>query len=105
MPFGNAKGNVFQGSVKPFAQGGVIRGPTLFGLAGEAGAEAIMPLARGPGGKLGVRSSGGGDTYNISVNAIDTQSGVDFVMNNMETIIAGQTHENALNRGVRRGVN
>ena len=29
------------------------------GLMGEAGPEAIMPLARGPDGKLGVRSGGG----------------------------------------------
>jgi phage-related minor tail protein len=27
---------------------------------GEAGPEAIMPLTRGPDGKLGVRSAGGG---------------------------------------------
>lgn len=100
-----AKGGVFQGNVKPFANGDIIRGPTMFGLAGEAGTEAIMPLARGPGGKLGVRSQGGGgDTYNVNIQAIDTQTGADFLMNNMETIIQGFTHESTLNRGVRRGV-
>ncbi len=49
------KGGVFQsGSPTAFAKGGVISSPTLFplaggrtGLAGERGAEAIMPLARG----------------------------------------------------------
>jgi lambda family phage tail tape measure protein len=53
--------------VVPFATGGVVSGATAFpmadgrtGLMGEAGAEAIMPLSRGPGGKLGVRASGGG---------------------------------------------
>jgi phage-related minor tail protein len=35
-----------------------MRGGT--GLMGEAGPEAIMPLARGPDGKLGVRAGGGG---------------------------------------------
>ena len=30
------------------------------GLAGERGAEAIMPLARGPDGRLGVAAAGGG---------------------------------------------
>lgn len=63
-----AKGAAFRGgAVVPFASGGVVSGPTLFpmsggrtGLMGEAGAEAIMPLVRGSGGKLGVQSSGGG---------------------------------------------
>lgn len=57
---GFASGGVFQGGgVMPFAQGGVITGPTMFpmrtgfGLMGEAGPEAIMPLSR-RGGRLGV---------------------------------------------------
>ena len=61
---------------KPFAQGGVVASPVTFpmgggrrGLAGEAGPEAIMPLARGADGRLGVRTQGGGGvtiTMNIS---------------------------------------
>jgi phage-related minor tail protein len=31
------------------------------GLMGEAGPEAIMPLARGADGKLGVKARGGGE--------------------------------------------
>ncbi len=66
--FGSAKGNVFNGgNVVPFARGGVVSEPTLFpmkgnntGLMGEAGAEAILPLRRGPGGRLGVENNGGG---------------------------------------------
>ena len=60
----------------PFAQGGVVSSPVTFPLgggataiAGEQGAEAILPLARGPDGQLGVRSGGGGGpsiTFNIS---------------------------------------
>ncbi|MEY8838725.1 phage tail tape measure protein, partial [Cribrihabitans sp. XS_ASV171] len=39
------------------------------GLMGEAGPEAIMPLARGPDGKLGVRQSGGGGrAVNVVMN-------------------------------------
>ncbi|MDE2018602.1 MAG: phage tail tape measure protein, partial [Hyphomicrobiales bacterium] len=62
------------GSVTPFADGGVVSGPTMFGmgsglgLMGEAGAEAIMPLARGPDGRLGVASHGataGATTVNV----------------------------------------
>jgi phage-related minor tail protein len=48
----------------PFAKGGVVAAPTYFplgrglGLMGEQGAEAVMPLARGPDGRLGVRAGG-----------------------------------------------
>lgn len=65
LPFAN--GAPFsQGKVMPFAQGGVVSSATSFpmrggtGLMGEAGPEAIMPLARGSDGKLGVRGAGGG---------------------------------------------
>ncbi len=65
MPF--AKGAPFsQGHVMPFAKGGVVSSVTGFpmrggmGLMGEAGPEAIMPLARGADGRLGVRGAGGG---------------------------------------------
>lgn len=50
---------------KPFANGGVISGSQLFpiggnmGQMGEKGPEAIMPLVRGAGGKLGVANHGG----------------------------------------------
>jgi len=67
LPFAN--GAPFsQGKVMPFAQGGVVTSATAFpmlggtGLMGEAGPEAIMPLARGADGKLGVRGNGGGAT-------------------------------------------
>jgi phage-related minor tail protein len=55
------------GSIQPFGKGGVIATPNFFplggsrlGVAGEAGPEAIMPLARGPDGRLGVAASAGG---------------------------------------------
>ena len=57
------RGGAFvQGRVTPFAKGGVVGAPTTFpmrggtGLMGEAGPEAIMPLARGSDGRLGVRA-------------------------------------------------
>ena len=70
-----AKGGVVrQGLPVPFAEGGVIASPIAFplagdrlGIAGERGAEAILPLARGPDGRLGVRADGGGG-INITFN-------------------------------------
>lgn len=62
------------GSVAPFADGGVVASPTFFaangavGLMGERGAEAIMPLARGPDGRLGVAMQGAGDPVAVTVN-------------------------------------
>ncbi len=56
-----------------FAKGGVIATPSYFplgrgmGLAGEAGPEAIMPLQRGPDGRLGV-AGGGGGAVNVTFN-------------------------------------
>jgi tape measure domain-containing protein len=59
--FNSAKGNIIaQNKIVPFAKGGIVGEPTIFplangtGLMGEAGPEAIMPLKRGPGGRLGV---------------------------------------------------
>lgn len=73
LPF--AGGGAFsQGRVMPFAQGGVVSGPVSFpmrggrGLMGEAGPEAILPLARGADGRLGVQAGGGARPVNVVVN-------------------------------------
>ena len=61
------------GGVSPFAKGGVLSAPTYFpmrgglGLAGEAGAEAVLPLTRGSDGRLGV-ASGGAGAVNVTFN-------------------------------------
>jgi phage-related minor tail protein len=72
--FANANGNVLSGGrITGFAAGGVVNGPTMFamrgglGLMGEAGPEAVMPLARGPDGKLGVRA-GGAAAVQVTIN-------------------------------------
>ncbi len=72
---GFAKGGAFSdGRVMPFAKGGVVAQPTGFamrggrGLMGEAGPEAIMPLARGPDGRLGVQAGGGGRPVTVVMN-------------------------------------
>lgn len=57
-----------------FKDGGVVSSPTFFpmggrlGLMGEAGPEAILPLARGPDGRLGVAAGGGGRPVSVVVN-------------------------------------
>jgi phage-related minor tail protein len=72
------------GSVLPFADGGVISTPHYFplsrgmtGLAGERGAEAILPLARGPDGRLGVAANGGNRapvTVHMTISTPDAES-------------------------------
>ncbi len=80
--FGLAEGGVVSGKrIVPFAGGGVVGSPTLFplarglGLMGEAGPEAVLPLARGSDGKLGVRSGAGAPiVVNFNVTATDAAS-------------------------------
>ena len=69
------------GGPRLFARGGVVDGPTLFpltgglGMAGEAGAEAILPLARGADGRLGIRGDGQGATVvHVNVTTADAES-------------------------------
>ncbi len=73
LPF--ADGAAFsQGKVTPFARGGVVSSPTHFpmrgglGLMGEAGPEAILPLARGRDGSLGVKTQGSGKSPTVVMN-------------------------------------
>jgi len=86
----------------PFAAGGVIGAPSYFplapgslGLAGEAGPEAIVPLRRGPDGRLGVAMSGAGQPPSVTVHiaAVDAQS-----FQRSEAYITGQ-----IARAVARG--
>lgn len=95
------------GAIKPFATGGVIGTPTYFplasgglGLAGEAGPEAIVPLARGADGALGIAASGGGGaatqvTVNIAAQDVSSFRG-------SEVYLTGQIAR-AVARG-RRGL-
>jgi phage-related minor tail protein len=89
------------GAIKPFAAGGVIGTPSYFplasggvGLAGEAGPEAIMPLARGQDGRLGV-TAGRGNPSHVTVN-ITTPDAESF--RRSEVFLTGQ-----IARAVARG--
>ncbi|MEA2938972.1 MAG: hypothetical protein QOC56_2476, partial [Alphaproteobacteria bacterium] len=82
--------------------GGVLGAPTYFplspggvGLAGEAGPEAILPLARGSDGRLGVAANGGAPAANVTIH-IATADAESF--RRSETYIAGQ-----IARAVARG--
>lgn len=90
------------GGVTAFAAGGVIATPAYFplgpsglGVAGEAGPEAILPLARGRDGRLGVATSGAGVATNVTVH-IATPDADSF--RRSETYITGQ-----IARAVARG--
>lgn len=83
--FENLLGGVLpfaKGGIVPFSQGGVVTQPTFFpagnrlGVMGEAGAEAIMPLARGADGRLGIRAGGMAPPVNVvfNVTAADAAS-------------------------------
>ena len=92
IPGGGGEGGGGEGgaaaasNVQAFAQGGIVSSPTYFasqsglGVMGEAGAEAVLPLARGSDGRLGVQTRGAsGDlaaspinlTVNISTPDVD----------------------------------
>ncbi|MFK1021767.1 phage tail tape measure protein [Pseudomonas aeruginosa] len=76
-----ADGGAWANGVQFFANGAaftnsIVSRPTAFGMAGgrtgvmgEAGPEAILPLARSADGSLGVRSVGGGGGTALQVNA------------------------------------
>ena len=73
-----------------FRRGGVVEEATFFGfggdrigLAGEAGPEAILPLARGPDGNLGVRAAGAAPrpvTVNVHIHASDAAGFDDLLL-------------------------
>lgn len=80
-----ADGGVFTGGISSLS-GGVYNKPTFFsygrsvqkfargGVLGEAGPEAVMPLARMSNGKLGVQSAGGaagGVTVPVNIQVIN----------------------------------
>jgi phage-related minor tail protein len=104
---GDAGGNAAElaasmGAIKPFAAGGVVGTPTYFplssgglGLAGEAGPEAILPLARGSDGRLGVTTGASPAAGNVAIH-ISTPDAESF--RRSEAYITGQ-----IARAVARG--
>lgn len=104
-----AKGGTMQGNMVPlgkYATGGIARGPQL-ALFGEGpGAEAFVPL---PDGKtIPVTMRGGrAAEVNITIQAIDTQSGVEWLLENRAAIgqiIAGEMAGSGALRSAVRSV-
>lgn len=81
-----ANGGVLSGGGISSLSGGVYNKPTLFsfgvqkfakgGVLGEAGPEAVMPLARMSNGKLGVQSTGGTQPTFVSITIVN-QTGIE----------------------------
>ncbi len=97
-----AAGAAFSGGrVAAFARGGIVDGPTHFpmrggvGLMGEAGPEAIVPLARSSDGKLGIRAGAGGGSVNVTMN-ISTPDATSF--RRSQSQVAAE-----MNRAIQRG--
>ena len=128
FPGAFADGGVFTSNgVQPFARGGVVNQPTLFpfadggttrtGLMGEAGPEAIMPLSRGPSGRLGVDASGlreamnsqggggsGSPVLNMSFESTNI-GGVEYVSRDQLEQAMAETRRAASRDGAQRGMN
>ena len=75
--------DLFTGPIKANALGSIVNGATGFanplgglGVLGEAGPEAIVPLARGTDGRLGIRTVGSapGATVTVNIQATDLPS-------------------------------
>lgn len=86
----SANGNVFNSPGLSAYSGTIVDKPTIFpfakgiGLMGEAGKEAILPLKRGPDGKLGVQA------------ANDGGSGQQLVVNQTINVMPGATRQTAM---------
>jgi phage-related minor tail protein len=108
----NARGNVFaDGRIIPFAAGGIVTGPVLFpmrsgmGLMGEAGPEAILPLARDRSGSLGVRAAGNSApviTQTFSIDARGAEAGCEARLRALIPQIVSAARDGTLD-AIRRG--
>jgi tape measure domain-containing protein len=113
--FTNAEGNAFNhGRLIPMASGGIVTAPTLFpmaggntGMMGEAGPEAVMPLARLSSGKLGVSA----EPSNIQVinnTGVEARARIERSENRTSIILeaaqlGAQMAENRMTKSMRSG--
>ena len=94
-PTTNAVGNVYGNGALAGYRNQLVSSPTLFpfakggvpnyGLMGEAGTEAIVPLKRDSQGNLGVSSSGGGrGNLIVNIHGAPGEAQVDYVRANFD---------------------
>jgi len=83
---GAEQGAIFEkGRLKKFAYGDIINKPTLFpmangfGLMGESGPEAVVPLARDKSGRLGIKNEGQSGSSIKIINVLDKSSFEDYL--------------------------
>ena len=101
--FGFAKGGMFSNSIVSsptlfrFADGGLTRN----GLMGEAGPEAIMPLTRGPDGRLGVDANGLSDAIAEARGALD-EAGLNLDRQDNEETQSANSDQNTFNNSDRK---
>ena len=71
------------------ASGGIVTKPTLAMVGEGGGPEAVIPLSQTTGGKydLGMGNNDSAPVVNFTLNAVDTQTGVEFLLRNKPAII------------------
>jgi tape measure domain-containing protein len=105
----NAKGNAFgRSGIIPFASGGVVNSPTMFGfgggktgLMGEAGPEAILPLTRSSTGDLGVKAT----PSNVSVNIVNATPNSEVSQRESTDSFGNKTIDIIIHSKVKEGIN
>ena len=91
---GGGLGSLFGGF---FANGGTL-GAGKFGIAGESGPEII----HGPAGITPMQNGGGMPAVNITIQAIDTQTGTEFLLKNKKSVEG--IIQSAYNRRGKQGI-
>lgn len=108
----NAKGGIYDSPSLSAYSGGIYNSPQLFafakgaGVFAEAGPEAIMPLARGANGSLGVRAIDAGSSNSTDQFSIDNpiiQITQHFAISGNGDAAIAKAMEEAADRGARNG--
>jgi hypothetical protein len=96
-------GNMFSsiGSFLGLANGGIARGGRPY-MVGERGPEMFMPNTTGRVISTENMSPGGESIVNFNINAVDTQTGVEFLLKNKPQIIGmvSQAHNHRGRQGI-----